>query len=168
MASVQVSIQETLFCSIERAFKSPMLCDVLKVHTGYLFMPKALSVANDQNWGQVGGSKTILFAKSLASFKEMCLADKVIERIENKYWKIEVWNTEGKLLFFDKFVGEWEVIPLEPNLNRINYTYSLTFGSKWLIPFAWLFAQLFWKAYMGNVMRNIKPMAESNEPFLYP
>jgi hypothetical protein len=145
-----------------------MLCDGLKVHTGYLFMPKTLSVTKDQNWGQVGGSKTILIAKSLASFTEMCLADKVIERIKNKLWKIEVWNLQGKLLFFDKFVGEWEVIPLGPNINRINYSYSLTFGFKLLTSFAWLFAHLIWKAYMRNVMRNIKPMAESNEPFLYP
>jgi hypothetical protein len=168
MASIRVSIQETFFCSLERAFKSPMLCDVLKVHSGYLFMPKALSVANDQNWGQIGGSKTIVFAKSPASFTEMTLADKVIERIENKCWKIEVWNPEGKLLFFDKFVGEWEVNPLEPNKNQITYTYSLVFGSRLLAPLAWLFAHLFWKAYMGNVMRNLKPMAESNEPYLYP
>ena len=32
--------RSTIFrCSLERAFRTPMLCDVTKVHTGYLLMP---------------------------------------------------------------------------------------------------------------------------------
>jgi hypothetical protein len=72
-------------------------------------------------------------------------------------WKIEVSNTQGKLLFFDKFVGEWDVKQVEPNTISIEYTYSLVYGTAILSPFAWLFAHVFWKTYMKNVMKNILP-----------
>jgi hypothetical protein len=56
----------TIFnCSLERAFKTPMLCDVSKVHTGYGLMPKVTHTTDDENWGQVGSSKKVFVAKSL-------------------------------------------------------------------------------------------------------
>ena len=51
-------------CSLERAFKTPMLCDVSKVHTGFGIMPKVTHCTEDENWGQPGGSKKVFVAKS--------------------------------------------------------------------------------------------------------
>jgi hypothetical protein len=44
-----VKITTTFNCSLERAFKSPILCDVRKVHTGYGMMPRVTHCAEDEN-----------------------------------------------------------------------------------------------------------------------
>ena len=54
-------------CSLERAFKTPMLCDVSKIHTGYGVMPKVTHATEDEDWGKPGSSKKIFAAKSLSS-----------------------------------------------------------------------------------------------------
>lgn len=46
-----VQIQETWPCNIESAFKTPMLCDVTLIHTGYGLMPRLTHVSDDANWG---------------------------------------------------------------------------------------------------------------------
>ena len=60
----KVSVQTIYNCSLERAFKTPMLCDVAKIHTGYLIMPKVTHCTEDENWGIPGNSKKVFFAKS--------------------------------------------------------------------------------------------------------
>lgn len=52
-------------CSLERAFKTPMLCDISKVHNGFIIMPKVTHCTNDENWGKPGFSKKVFAAKSL-------------------------------------------------------------------------------------------------------
>ena len=47
-------------CSIERAFKTPILCDITKVHTGYGLMPRVTHCTEDKGWGQIGSSKQVL------------------------------------------------------------------------------------------------------------
>ena len=39
-------------CSLERAFKTPMLCDVSKVHTGKGIMPHVTHCTEDEDWGK--------------------------------------------------------------------------------------------------------------------
>lgn len=168
MQSVEISIEHELHCSQERAFKTPMLCDVLKVHSGYLFMPRALSVSNDSSWGQAGGSKLILFDKIMAAPVRLTLLDQVVDRIENRYWKIEVSNPKGRLLFFEKLIGEWKVHPLGIDRNLIIYRYFLVVKYASLKPLAWIFAHVFWKKYMQKVMKNIEFLAKTKEPYLYP
>ena len=56
----RVKVKTIYNCSLERAFKSPMLCDVRKVHTGFIVMPKVIGTEEDENWGQVGSSKKII------------------------------------------------------------------------------------------------------------
>lgn len=43
-----VTISAIFECSLERAFKTPMLCDVTKVHTGYGFMPRVTHCIDDE------------------------------------------------------------------------------------------------------------------------
>ena len=70
------------------------------------------------------------------------LAKSVEERIENKYWKIEVSNFQSWMLGFSKFVGEWKTTELEPNKILIEYTYTLHSDIA-LLYLNWLFAKTF-------------------------
>jgi hypothetical protein len=79
-------------CSLERAFKTPILCDVTKVHTGYGFSPKVTHTSDDTNWGEVGSSKKIYVANTIFHKGGFAFMDRVIERVENNYWKIQVDN----------------------------------------------------------------------------
>jgi hypothetical protein len=109
-------------CSLQRAFKAPMLCDIAKVHTGFIVMPKVTHCTEDADWGQPGASKKVFVAPSLTQPGGEASTDKVIERIENKYWKIEVSDFKAWMLGFTKFVGEWKTTELQPNKILIEYT----------------------------------------------
>ena len=146
ITSVQVSaIYE---CSIEREFKTPMLCDVSKVQTGYGLMPKVIYWTNDKDWGKPGCSKNVFIASSPTQKGGWASTDKVVQRIENKYWKIEVGNFQSWVLGFSKFVGEWTTTELEPNKILISYNYTLHSGNIFLYPLNWLFTKIFWRTYM--------------------
>ena len=163
-----VSATTVYNCSLERAFKTPMLSDVTKVHTGKGVMPKVIGVTEDEDWGQVGSVKKILVGKS-ATFKGgESSTDKVLERVENDYWKIEVSNFKSWIMGFTKFVGTWKTIELAPNKIRIDYTYELHAGKWYYYPMNWLFVRLFWKGYMKQVLENIRQMTLKKEPYLYP
>ena len=162
-----VSVQTIYHCSLERAFKTPMLCDVSKVHTRFGIMPKVTHCTEDENWGKPGYSKKVFVAKSMTQKGGWASNDKVIERIENTYWKIEVSDFQAWMLGFTKFVGEWETSELEPNKILINYTYTLHSDAPLLYPLNWLFTKTFWKAYMKRVLENIRKMADQDEPYLY-
>lgn len=162
-----ISLTSYFNCSLERAFKSPMLCDVSKVHTGFGLMPKVTHCTDDENWGKPGFSKKVYVAKSLTQKGGFASVDTVIERIENQYWKIEVNQFQAWMLGFYKFMGEWKTTELETNKIQIDYTYTLYSNSVLLTPFSWMFAHLFWKKYMNQVIENIRKMIEENEPYIY-
>lgn len=158
----------TIFqCSLERAFKTPMLCDVSKVHSGFGIMPKVTHCTEDENWGKPGSSKKVFVAKSLSQPGGWASVDKVIERLENQYWKIEVSDFQSWMLGFSRFVGEWRTKELEPNKVLVEYTYTLYSDVPLLYPFNWLFAKTFWRTYMRRVLENIRKMAYAKEPYLY-
>ena len=81
----KVNISTIFNCSLERAFKTPMLCDVTKVHTGYGLMPRVTHTTDDKDWGQIGSSKKVFVAKSMTHKGGFGSVDNVVERIENKY-----------------------------------------------------------------------------------
>ncbi len=161
----KVSVKTLYSCSLERAFKTPMLCDVSKVHTGFGMMPKVTHCTNDESWGKPGGSRKIHIAKNISFKGGESSLDTVIERIENKYWKIEVTDFKFGAMGFKKFVGEWAVMELEP--NKVQVTYSYTMHSKYgiLFPAHWLLTKTFWRTYMKRVLRIIHGLAQSNEPY---
>ena len=163
----KVSIKTTYNCSLERAFKTPMLCDVSKVHMGYGFMPKVTHCTEDDSWGKPGGNKKVFAAKSLGFKGGEASMDRVLERIENQYWKIEVSNFKSWMLGFYKFEGEWKTTPLSEAEILVEYTYTLFADQVFLYPFNWLFAQLFWRTYMKRVLENVRKMIDNNEPYLY-
>lgn len=163
----KVKVSTIYHCSLERAFKTPMLCDVSKVHTGYGIMPKVTHCTDDEHWGKPGYCKKVFVAKSLSQKGGWASVDKVIERIENKYWKIEVSDFKSWMLGFTRFEGEWQTTELEPNKILVEYTYTLYSNVTLLYPLNWLFTNTFWKAYMKRVLENIRQMAYTNEPYLY-
>lgn len=163
----KVKVSTIYHCSLERAFKTPMLCDVSKVHTGFIVMPKVTHCTDDENWGKPGYSKKIFVAKSLTQNGGWASVDKVIERRENVFWKIEVSDFKSWMLGFTKFTGEWQTTELEPNKILIEYTYTLHADTPLLYPFNWLFAKTFWTIYMKRVLENIRRMVDNKEPYLY-
>lgn len=159
----------TIFhCSLERAFKTPILCDVSKVHTGYMgIMPKVTHCTNDKYWGKQGFSKKIFVAKSLTQKGGWAFVDTVTERIDNSYWKIELHDFKFAMFGFSKFVGEWQTTEMEKNKILVDYTYTLLSNSALLYPLNLLFTKIFWKAYMKRVTENVRKMTHNNEPYLY-
>lgn len=164
----KVSVSSIYTCSLERAFKTPMLCDVRKVHTGFGFMPKVSHTSEDENWGQVGSSKKIHVKSSLTQKGGFASMDKILERKENQYWKIQVDEFQSWMAGFHKFVGEWKTTEQEPNKILVEYSYSLHSNKPIYYLLNWIFAKTFWKIYMKRVLRNIEVMAYEKEPYMYP
>lgn len=165
--TTSVTVKTIYNCSLERAFKTPMLCDVSKVHTGFGLMPKVTHCTEDETWGKPGGSKKVFVAPSPTFKGGESSMDKVIERIENKYWKIEVSDFKSWMLGFSKFVGEWKTTELEENSILIEYTYTLYADTILFYPLNWLFTNLFWRTYMKRVLENVRKMAYNKEPYKY-
>ncbi len=145
-----------------------MLCDISKVHTGFLVMPKVTHCTHDEGWGQVGASKRVIAAPSITFEGGEVSIDRVLERVENEYWKIQVDDFRTWMLGFTRFVGEWKTTELEPDAIRVDYTYTLHGEGALLALPQWLFARLFWPVYMRRVLENVRAMACGEEPFLYP
>ncbi|MBL7791081.1 MAG: hypothetical protein JNK77_02065 [Saprospiraceae bacterium] len=93
--------------TLARAFKSPMLCDITKVHTGYGFTPRVIHCTEDETWGKAGGSRKAFMAKNLTFKGGESSLDTVLERKENEYWKIEISDFKIWSMGFVKFQGEW-------------------------------------------------------------
>ena len=164
---IKIKVSTTYKCSLERAFKTPLLCDVSKVHTGFGLMPKVTHSTEDENWGQTGSRKKVHAAKSLTQKGGFASVDKVLERIENDYWKFQVDDFQSWMLGFYKFVGEWKTTEIEPNNILVEYTYTLHSDNPLFYPLNWLFAKTFWKTYMKRVLENVRQMAYNNEPYKY-
>jgi hypothetical protein len=144
-----------------------MLCDISKIHKGFGVMPRVTHCTDDKDWGKPGCSKKVFVTRSLTQKGGWASVDKVIERVENQYWKIEVGEFKSWMWGFSRFVGEWKTTELESNSILIEYTYTLYADNALLYPFNWLFAKTFWRIYMQRVMENIRTMAYSREPYLY-
>jgi len=162
-----VKVSAIYECSLERAFKTPMLCDVTKVHTGFGFSPKVTHTTNDDNWGQIGSTKKIYAAKSITQKGGFTCIDRVLDRVENDYWKIQVDEFQSWMAGFYQFIGEWKTTEIEKDKILVEYSYSLLSNQPFFYPLNWLFAKLFWKAYMKRVLENIRKMAYSKAPYLY-
>lgn len=163
----RVSLQTFFECSIARAFKTPLLCDVTNIHTGYGVMPPVTHCEEDKNWGQVGAIKKVFVGKSLTQKGGLGMTDKILQRIENKYWKFEVGNFQFWVVGFDTFVGEWHTVEIEPQKILVKYTYTLHLKSVLFYPLGWVFVHFFWKKYMQRVLHNVQELAYQEAPYLY-
>lgn len=163
---IKVNVLTTFHCSLERAFKTPMLCNLAMVHRGFLgIIPRVTHCTNDIDWGNVGAVKDVYVAPSLTQRGGFASTDKVLERIENSYWKIEVANFQHPMLGFTQLIGEWQTIPISGHTTQVKYSYTLYSGEIWLYPIQWLFAHTVWRAYMRQVLHNVEQMAINEEPY---
>ncbi|HEX5624421.1 MAG TPA: hypothetical protein VFX48_00275, partial [Saprospiraceae bacterium] len=159
---------KTIFhTSLERAFKSPMLCDITKIHTGHGITPRVTHCTEDDNWGKVGGSRKVFMAKTPAFKGGESSLDKVLERKENEYWKIEISDFKSWSMGFEKFHGEWSTRPIEEGKVEVRYRYTLFSNSILFYPFHWLFTKLVWRNYMKQVMENVRSLAMSDAAYLH-
>lgn len=165
--TTKIKVTTTYLCSLERAFKTPLLGDISKVHTGYGLMPKVTHCTEDENWGQVGSTKKVFVAKSWTQKGGFASMDKVLERVENTYWKFEVYDFQTWMLGFTKFTGEWRTTEIEKDEILVEYTYTLHSDIKLLYPLHWIFANTFWKTYMKRVLSHVRKMAYTHEPYQY-
>ncbi|MBL7910879.1 MAG: hypothetical protein JNJ41_07490 [Bacteroidia bacterium] len=157
----------TLFdTTLERAFKSPMLCDVTKVHTGYGVTPKVTHCTEDSSWGKVGGSRKVHLGKSLVVKAGESSLDKVLAREENRYWKIEISEFSAWMFGFEKFQGEWITTQLPNGKIQVDYIYTLFSNSFIFYPFHFLFTKLVWRNYMRHCLENVRQLATNNAPYL--
>ena len=163
----KVKVSTLYECSLQRAFKTPILCDVSKVHTGFGIMTRVTHTTDDLGWGKPGSSKKVYVEKSLTQKGGFSSIDRIIERVENQYWVIQVDTFQVWMPGFYKFVGEWKTTELEDKKIRIDYTYNLHAKNPLLYPLNWLFGKLFWKIYMNQVLENIRAMVNNKEPYQY-
>lgn len=164
---ISTSITTNFTCTLERAFKTPMLCDVTKVHSGYGAMPHVTHSTEDTTWGRPGGSRKIFMSKSIAFKGGEATIDRVIERIENKYWKIELSDFKLWTAWITKLEGEWATKEINPGNVEVKYTYTIFSKNILVYPFQWLFVKIIWRIYMKHVIENVRNLAYSNAPYLY-
>lgn len=163
----KIKVSTHFKCSLERAFKTPVLCDVTKVHRGFGIIPKVTHTTNDNHWGKEGSSKKIYVAKSIFQKAGFAARDRIVKRIENEYWIIQLDEFQSRMSGFYSFVGKWETTEIEDRIILVEYTYFLYSKSSIFYPMHWIFANTFWKSYMKKVLENIKNMVYNEEPYKY-
>lgn len=95
----QSNVQSIFNCSLERAFKIPILGDATKFFPSYPFLPKLIGFIEDQTWGKAGGHRIPISSASLFSKKGPMFFDKILVREENKYWKWELSDFKSNMFF---------------------------------------------------------------------
>jgi hypothetical protein len=160
-------VTSTFHCSLERAFKTPILGDATKILITFGGYPLVIGFNKDETWGNVGGRRvpianSFLFIKS----QERGL-DVIFERDENKYWKWGVSDL-GILFFFATHnCGEWWVNDNSDGTIAVQWKYTWFSRNILTHPINWLFVKIFWRNVMKNGMENIQQMAETETPYIY-
>ena len=168
MASTKILIREIFNCSIERAYKSPILGDATKYLGGHLFQPPVIGFEDDETWGREGGYRYPITNGNLFLKRGRVFKDEILERVENEYWKWTIYNFEVNSLFFaEKAIAEWRVVRVSENKYEVEYSYDFYSKNIFLQPINWLFMQLQYKGMMKKALKGIKAFAESDQGFIY-
>jgi hypothetical protein len=153
--------------TLKRAFKSPMLCDITKIHSGHGITPRVTHCTEDETWGQVGGSRKVFMAKTLTFKGGESSLDTVLARDENRYWKIEISDFKSWSMGFEKFQGEWFTTPLRNGGVEVRYKYTMFSNSRIFYPLHWLFTKVVWRNYMKHVLANIRQLTIDEAKYLH-
>ena len=78
---VSCKIKDVFDCSLERAFKSPILGDATKFMKGYLFQPPVTRFEYDKTWGQINGKRYPINNGNLLVKKGRMFKDVILERV---------------------------------------------------------------------------------------
>ena len=162
-----VSVKLTFNCSLERAFKTPILGDATQFLVGYGIIPAVVKFTKDDTWGKVGGQRVPHGAKNLLSKGGEIGLDEIYNRDENVYWKWGISNFYQWSMGFTEFQGELFFIETKKKTIKVHWKYTLFSKSKLAYPLHWLFGNIFWKKQMKIGIQKMKDYAESNAKFLY-
>ena len=166
--NVSFKINDVFDCSLERAFKAPILGDATKFMKGYLFQPPVTGFEEDKTWGQVNGIRYPINNGNLLVKKGRMFKDVILERVENKYWKWTIYDFEFKTLFFiSNAIGEWYVEAINENKIEVTYIYTFYSQNRLYSPLTWLLVNIQIRGIMKRAIKGIKEQALSNEPFIY-
>lgn len=167
LLTTSASLTAVFDTDLERAFKTPMLCDVTRIHTGSWVTPQVTHTTDDSTWGRVGGSRRIHMVKTPLFKGGEASLDRVLERVENDHWIIEVCEFKTWSMGFVKFQGEWYTRALPEGGVHILYKYTLFSTSRVLHPLHWLFTKLIWRSYMKQVLGNIRTLTVEQAPYMH-
>jgi hypothetical protein len=162
-----VEVNAVFNCTLERAFKTPILGDATRFLVGYGLVPAVEKFTQDESWGKPGGHRVPHSAKSFLSKGGEIGIDEVYVRDENKYWKWGVAEFRQWSMGFTEFQGELFFQEIAPNAVQVRWVYTLFSKSLLAYPFHWLFGNIFWKGQMKTAIRKMKEYAESDAVFLY-
>ena len=164
---VVISAKSTFNCSLERAFKTPILGDATKFLVGYGIIPAVVKFTKDNTWGKEGGERIPHSAKSLLSKGGEIGLDKIYTRDENKYWEWGVADFYQWSMGFTEFRGELFFDEIEKENVKVLWIYTLYSNNVFAYPFHWFFGNMFWKNQMKIGIQKMKEYAESDAIFLY-
>lgn len=162
-----VAVDATFNCSLERAFKTPILGDATQFLVGYGPVPAVVKFTDDESWGKPGGSRIPHSAKNIASPGGPIGLDKVYVREENTYWEWGIPEFYQPSMGFTEFRGQLFFEEKRENEIDVRWVYTLHSQSFLAYPFHWLFGKILWKGQMKIGIQNMKQYAESDAPFLY-
>ena len=162
-------IIEGLFhCSLERAFKAPILGDATKFLDGYLLQAPVVRFEEDDKWGQVGGIRYPVISDNFLFSGGRIFTDTILQKEENQYWKWKVHDfTTSALFFAHTGIGEWSVQELATNQISVRYRYTYEAQNWLLYPINFLFVHIQMRGMMKKAMKGIKAQAESGERLIY-
>ena len=88
--SFSFKITDVFECSLERAFKAPILGDATKFMKGYLFQPPVTGFEDDKTWGEVNGlrypiNNGNILVKKGRMFKDVILEDYLVTDYKISY-----------------------------------------------------------------------------------
>lgn len=124
-------VKATFNCSLDRAFKTPILGDATKYLTGYGVIPPITKFSEDQSWGKPGGYRIPHNAKNFFSKGGEVAIDKVLERRENDYWKWAVTDFKQPSMRFTKFQGEFFVNDMDDGTVDVRWVYTVHSKGFW-------------------------------------
>lgn len=163
----EYTVTSVFRCSLERAFKAPILGDATKILPGYVVIPPVVGFVDDDTWGQVGGHRVPVFKGSLFNPAGPQTFDQILVREENRYWKWQLDDLPWSMSFLKKCQGEWWCTDNGDNTITVTWTYTLFSTNILLHPITYLFTKIFWGGLQRQGIRQIKAIAESGEAFLY-
>lgn len=168
MKQLKIELSTQFSCSLERAFKAPILGDATRFMNGYRLQPPVVAFFDDASWGAVNGHRFPSTDGNLILRAGILFKDQILQRIENEYWEWAIFDFQPAVLFFiDRAVGAWKVQEIQD--GKIQVSYSYTFYPTTRLHY-WLtvaFGVIQWKGMMKKALRGIQAQAESGEPFRY-
>ncbi len=154
-------------CSLERAFKTPILGDATKILYGYGPVPPVIGFAKDETWGKKGGSRIPIMKGNWMIKGGEFGFDEIFERDENKYWKWGVSKLGPAMFFATHNTGEWWCTNKGDGTVIVKWTYTYFSRNLFTHPLSWVFVKTIWGKVMRNGMKSIQLMAEKEYPYLY-